>query len=93
VTIDQAVKTICEIARLSPNGKHALTIHSLVRQAVKDARPDEGEALDAALAHVRELRDAWQRGVLDERHPADDGWRSNRNMVVEHLLRKALQLP
>jgi hypothetical protein len=47
------------------------------------------DAASAALEHLQELRDAWQRGVIDERD-GKGGTRSNRNVSVEVALRKAL---
>ena len=46
-------------------------------------------ALQAALAHVEELRDAWMRGAIDERDGLG-GTRSNRNCEVETALRAAI---
>jgi hypothetical protein len=48
------------------------------------------EACRAALAHTEELREAWQRGVLDERDGLG-GRRSNRNVDVNVKLRQALE--
>lgn len=42
-----------------------------------------------ALAHLQELREAWMRGVIDERDNLG-GRRSNRNVEVEVALRNAL---
>ncbi len=47
------------------------------------------EAAIAALEHVTELRDAWQRGSLEE-CDGKGGTRSNRNFDVEVSLRSAL---
>lgn len=47
------------------------------------------EACQAALSHVVELRDAWERGALSE-HDGGGGTRSNRNVEVENGLRAAL---
>ena len=48
-------------------------------------------ACEAAKAHVAELRDAWEHGVI---HEIDwqGGTRSNRNVDVEVMLRKAIAL-
>lgn len=46
-------------------------------------------ALIAALGHVQELRDAWERGVISE-HDGLGGTRSNRNVDVEVRLRSLL---
>lgn len=46
-------------------------------------------ASHSALTHVRELRDAWQRGAIDERDH-QGGMRSNRNADIEIALRSAL---
>jgi hypothetical protein len=48
------------------------------------------KAARTALAHVQELRDAWERGAL---HELDDqgGTRSNRNIEVEFALRRAIE--
>ncbi len=47
------------------------------------------EALESAKAHVQELREAWERGVLRE-GDGKGGTRSNRNVDVEVELRHAL---
>lgn len=47
------------------------------------------DAATAALSHLQELRDAWQRGVIDERDGRGAA-RSNRNVEVEVALRQAL---
>lgn len=44
---------------------------------------------ERALAHVNELRDAWQRGAISE-HDGQGGTRSNRNVDVAVALRCAL---
>lgn len=49
-------------------------------------------AARTALAHVRELRDAWQRGCISETDNLG-GTRSNRNVEVETALRQALGEP
>lgn len=57
---------------------------------IRDAdAADPLSVLCAARSHVRELVDAWQRGVLRE---LDDrgGERSNRNMDVLMLLDRAI---
>lgn len=59
------------------------------------AAPELLEACEAALNHVRELREAWRTGALSERD-GRGGSRSNRNVDVENALRNALskaQLP
>lgn len=48
-------------------------------------------ALKIALAHVSELRDAWQRGAIREIDNLG-GTRSNRNVDVESTLIKAISL-
>lgn len=48
------------------------------------------EALQLALDHVSELREAWARGVLREGDTLG-GMRSNRNVDVESAARAALQ--
>jgi hypothetical protein len=48
-------------------------------------------ALTAAQRHTGELREAWQRGIIDERD-GQGGTRSNRNVDVEVGVRKALEL-
>lgn len=47
-------------------------------------------ASEAALAHVRELREAWRTGAIDERD-GGGGTRSNRNVDVEVALRDAVE--
>ena len=47
------------------------------------------EALGTAHAHVLELREAWERGVIEE-HDGHGGRRSNRNVDVEVALRALL---
>lgn len=47
------------------------------------------EAARAAKAHIQELRDAWQRGAIDELDTLG-GTRSNRNVAVDTALWKAL---
>lgn len=42
-------------------------------------------AIQTALAHVQELREAWTTGALSE-HDGKGGTRSNRNVYVEGLL-------
>ena len=48
------------------------------------------DALRAAYEHTNELRDAWQRGIIDERDNYG-GRRSNRNVKVSIKLRYALE--
>lgn len=48
-------------------------------------------ALAAAHRHTSELRDAWRRGIIDERD-GGGGTRSNRNVDVEVGTRRALEL-
>lgn len=50
------------------------------------------DAARLALAHVEELRDAWQRGCIREIDNLG-GTRSNRNVEVETTLRQALGEP
>lgn len=47
------------------------------------------EALKAAQEHCEELRDAWERGALDE-HDGQGGTRANRNVSVLLASRDAL---
>ena len=47
------------------------------------------EALEAAMRHCNELREAWERGVLRE-HDSLGGTRSNRNVEVIVQARDAL---
>lgn len=66
-----------------------------VRQARAEQKHIDGairlrKACETALAHVRELRDAWERGCINEIDGLG-GTRSNRNIEVEQLLRKALE--
>jgi len=52
------------------------------------------EAVEAALEHVAELREAWERGCItehDTEHDCLGGTRSNRNVAVEIQLRRALK--
>lgn len=53
---------------------------------------DAEAALGVALAHCEELRDAWERGALDE-HDGKGGLRANRNFSVVLALRAALSSP
>jgi len=46
-------------------------------------------ACQSALAHVAELRDAWERGAISERD-GQGGTRSNRNVEIEAQLRAAI---
>ena len=46
-------------------------------------------ALEYALSHVTELRDAWQRGAINE-CDGKGGMRSNRNVETEQRVRAAL---
>lgn len=48
-------------------------------------------ALAAAHKHTEELREAWRRGVIDERD-GQGGTRSNRNVDVEVGTRRALEM-
>lgn len=48
-------------------------------------------ALAAANGHATELREAWRRGVIDERD-GQGGTRSNRNVDVEVGTRRALEM-
>ena len=63
-----------------------------------DAVPVSAETLNAlvlacksAYDHTSELREAWQRGVIDE-HDGQGGRRSNRNVDVNVQLRDALAM-
>lgn len=51
--------------------------------------PDLLDACEKALAHVRELREAWRTGALGE-CDGRGGQRSNRNVDVEVALAKAI---
>ena len=56
-----------------------------------EARVAELEAaLSATYAHLLELREAWQRGVIRE-HDGTGGFRSNRNVEVIGKVRAALK--
>lgn len=48
------------------------------------------DAAEDALAHVKELREAWERGILSE-HDDKGGTRSNRNVEVAVKLTEALR--
>lgn len=76
------------VARVLTGQRHRL--RAVANAHLIAAAPELYEALQAALAHVSELREAWARGVLRE-HDALGGTRSNRNVDVENLLRAALQ--
>ncbi len=47
------------------------------------------EACEKVALHLQELRDAWQRGIIDERD-GKGGTRSNRNVECEVALRTAI---
>ncbi len=65
-------------------------IHQAIAALPADRRWAELRAASvAALKHVEELRDAWVRGVIDDRD-GRGGTRSSRNVDVEVALRKAL---
>lgn len=89
--IREAAEAICRKTRLSTNGKYADEFEQLIRQVLADSQPALVAAAKNALAHVRELREAWQRGTLEERQPSERGWLSNINVEVEVALRDALQ--
>jgi hypothetical protein len=86
-------------AQMNPNKLHpdsaivecdAIRV-DLARQ-VAELKRDKAELVSAirkAHEHVAELRDAWQRGAIDE-CDSKGGTRSNRNADVEVLLRAAL---
>ena len=48
-------------------------------------------ALVAAKAHTGELREAWMRGVMDERD-GHSSQRSNRNVDVDVAVRNAIEM-
>lgn len=56
---------------------------------LKASHDDLLAACQAALAHVQELREAWQTGALHE-CDGGGGTRSNRNVDVEKAIRAAL---
>lgn len=58
--------------------------------AIEAERDALRAACEFALEHVRELREAWRTGALDERD-GGGGTRSNRNVDVEVALRNALE--
>ena len=77
--------------RIAPTSKTADRMQTVLR-SLAESRVREGElvaALDAALAHCEELREAWERGALDE-HDGKGGLRSNRNLSVVLAIRAAL---
>ena len=47
------------------------------------------QACEEVLEHLRELREAWSRGCINETD-GKGGTRSNRNVDMETLLRKAM---
>ena len=57
--------------------------------SLQDVPAMVGAALIGAHTHTEELREAWRRGVIDERD-GGGGRRSNRNMEVEVALREAV---
>jgi len=68
-----------------------LTINLYDRITARDKRIAELEAaLRFAHAHIDELCDAWERGVISE-HDGRGGLRSNRNAAVEMKIRAALK--
>lgn len=65
-----------------------------LEQRLADVTSERDElrvAAGLALVHIRELREAWRRGVIDERD-GQGGTRSNRNVDVEVSLRDALEV-
>ena len=63
----------------------------LLEKANRSTRIEIDRAtVEAALRHIQELRDAWERGAI---HEIDGlgGTRSNRNVEIEVQLRKALE--
>lgn len=80
---------------MNPTGfrawRWALCFEQIIRQAMAESHPTLVAAAEKALAHVRELREAWQRGTLVEKQSSESGWLSNLNVEVEVALRDALQ--
>lgn len=71
------------------NGLSAM-IELVANLRVDNARLRETAKL--ALAHVRDLEDAWRSGALNERD-GKGGTRSNRNLEVRRSLEIALKEP
>lgn len=68
---------------------------SAMIELVAELRADNArlrETAELALAHVRELEDAWRSGALTERD-GNGGARSNRNLEVRCRLETALKEP
>ena len=89
----KAAQRICIKARLSPQGKYADEFEKIIKGVLEECQPKLVAAAEKAFLHVRELREAWQRGTLDERQPSERGWLSNVNVEVEVALREALNQP
>lgn len=75
----------------APKKMHAAALAAWHAAASQNVPAVVGAALIGAHVHTAELREAWRRGVMDER---DGGGarRSNRNMEVEVALRQAVEL-
>lgn len=61
-----------------------LNIHLAIQKAKGTAKLKD--VLEATIAHLGELADAWMTGALDE-HDGKGGTRSNRNVEIIELLR------
>ncbi len=82
--------TPCSLCDGINNGELARVMEENVKKLALQERVQELEAVaKAALQHVGELAEAWQRGALSE-HDGKGGIRSNRNQDLLHSLTKVL---